>query len=41
MIQNEISFAIKIHIKIDLIFSNKIPGLEKRFFLEKNGFFCL
>ena len=41
MIQNEISFVIKIHIKIDLIFSKKVPGLQKRFFVEKNGFFSV
>ena len=40
MIQNEISFAIEIHIKIDLIFSNKIPlTTEKVLSRKKWGFF--
>ena len=40
MTQNEISFAIEIHIKIDLIFSNKIPlSTEKVLSRKKWGFF--
>ena len=39
--QNEISFAIKIHINIPLFFSNKSHGLEKKkLLIEKKCFFC-
>ena len=38
--QYEISFVIKIHINIALIFPNKSHGLQKKLFMVKKKFLC-